>query len=492
MSRLSNRGLYAQMLTRTPVHEAIEYEPDYPLWSDGAAKRRWLILPPGETIDTSDMAHWNFPVGTKVFKEFSLRGKLLETRLVERIRDDTRSVKGDFFMGTFVWNSDQSDAFLFDDGVQNVLGTEHDVPEKTACPQCHKGEPSAVLGISAVQGSRSGMLDTLAKRNLLSDDPGRNFPIPGDEIQIAAVGYLNANCGHCHSAEGIANQMRLRFLPTDADQPIEQSDFYTTTIHHKITDWKVPPDDVDERIVPGDTDHSAITYRMKQRGTEKPASDDAMPPLATEQVHLEGVAAVEAWIRTMPHDLVVPEDSETGGGAGAGDAAAGGGGAGGRDEHAAAAGSAGSRAAQADHPNAGTGESHNAHAIAGSDAKASTGNTGSSGHAAAGVGGSAGAENAGGAGAGGMAGASSAGAPSSEAGAGAGGAPATPVDGGSSDGSSGVGGDTNGQAGQSGDAGGGGAAGSVEAPSMPAAGSGGGAAHDDHDHDHQTDEQPPP
>jgi hypothetical protein len=304
-TRLSTRGLYSDIASRTTVPGAIEYEPDYPLWSDGVQKRRWMILPAGTQIDTHNMAHWQFPIGTKLFKEFSVRGRLIETRLIERVSNKTGHVKNDYFMGTFVWSADQSEAVLTSDGVRDALDTDHDVPEQTACVECHRGEPGAYLGVSAVQLSRSGMLDTLAKRSLLSVDPKRSFPIPGDEIQVAAVGYMNANCGHCHSAHGVADLMRLRFLPEQADLPIEQSEVYTTTIGQKITDWKVHPDELQQRVVPGDPDHSALLYRMLQRGKEKPARDDQMPPLASERVHHEGIAAVRAWILTMPRDLTV-------------------------------------------------------------------------------------------------------------------------------------------------------------------------------------------
>src|SRR5205085_7601691 len=86
LANLSSRGLYSDIAARKVVPGAFEYKPDYPLWSDGADKRRWIILPEGAEIDTSDMAHWVFPLGTKFFKQFSRNGKLLETRLVERIK----------------------------------------------------------------------------------------------------------------------------------------------------------------------------------------------------------------------------------------------------------------------------------------------------------------------------------------------------------------------------------------------------------------------
>jgi hypothetical protein len=33
------------------------YDPSLSMWADGAEKRRFIRLPPGTTIDTSDMDH---------------------------------------------------------------------------------------------------------------------------------------------------------------------------------------------------------------------------------------------------------------------------------------------------------------------------------------------------------------------------------------------------------------------------------------------------
>src|SRR4051812_41872174 len=65
--------------------DVIAYEPQFQLWSDAATKRRWIYLPPGMQIDTSDMDFWQFPVGTKVWKEFTRGGIRVETRLIMRI-----------------------------------------------------------------------------------------------------------------------------------------------------------------------------------------------------------------------------------------------------------------------------------------------------------------------------------------------------------------------------------------------------------------------
>ena len=58
------------------------FSPQYPLWSDGASKRRWIYLPAGTTIDAADAYEWNFPVGTKLWKEFAFGGRRVETRFL--------------------------------------------------------------------------------------------------------------------------------------------------------------------------------------------------------------------------------------------------------------------------------------------------------------------------------------------------------------------------------------------------------------------------
>src|SRR5688500_4722934 len=59
--------------------ESLAFAPQYPLWSDGAAKRRWIRLPAGTSVDAAG-ADWVFPVGTRLWKEFSVAGRRVETR----------------------------------------------------------------------------------------------------------------------------------------------------------------------------------------------------------------------------------------------------------------------------------------------------------------------------------------------------------------------------------------------------------------------------
>src|SRR5215510_369192 len=136
---LSETGLYAKNgvgghLKRTADQEALvvdprnrPFSPQYPLWSDGAHKQRWVYLPPGAPIDVTNVDAWTFPVGTKFWKEFTFNGRRVETRFLWRADD-----RGWVF-ASYKWNDAQTDAALApaegDIAVADIDGTKrHSIP----------------------------------------------------------------------------------------------------------------------------------------------------------------------------------------------------------------------------------------------------------------------------------------------------------------------------------------------------------------------------
>ena len=278
---LSQTGLYVDIERKELAPDLEAFEPAYPLWSDGADKQRWLRLPRGARIDSADMDHWRFPVGTMFWKEFGRDGRRLETRLIAR----TGEGKDDLWMGAFVWLDDESDARFVPDGEKNVLGTEHDVPTVKNCGTCHNGEPGRILGYSAVQ-----QRDVEAERFTV---PPVAFEVPGDEVAQRALGYLHANCAHCHNPGGSARpdtDMNLRLALSDA-RP-EDTATYRSTIDEALQYFESGPFEL--RVAPGAPDQSGLLFRMTERGPKT-----QMPPLATEQVDDDGIAAVRAWIEAL-------------------------------------------------------------------------------------------------------------------------------------------------------------------------------------------------
>jgi hypothetical protein len=102
---LSETGLYVKGSSTQIDPQNVAFSPQYPLWSDGTRKRRWIYLPPGATIDASKADAWEFPTGTRLWKEFAL-DRRVETRFIERLPD------GAWRFAAYVWNEDGTDATL--------------------------------------------------------------------------------------------------------------------------------------------------------------------------------------------------------------------------------------------------------------------------------------------------------------------------------------------------------------------------------------------
>ena len=269
------------------------FAPTHVLWSDGAVKRRWISLPAGARVDTTDIDHWRFPVGTRFWKEFAAPdGTLLETRLIERIAA-TGDTEQDYWLGAFVWRADGSDAEFAEAGAIDVNGTQHDVPAAKRCPTCHRGEPGMSLGFSTMQLSGAGVGVRLAALNAsgLLSTPIAETPTPGDVTIAAGIGYLHANCGHCHNPGGSAwpdASMDLRLYA--ADTTPSTTAVYRTAVGVPLSRFEQPGYTL--RISPGDPAASGIIYRMSQRG-----SSDQMPPIATELVDPDD--SVTTWIDSL-------------------------------------------------------------------------------------------------------------------------------------------------------------------------------------------------
>jgi mono/diheme cytochrome c family protein len=290
--RLSQTGLFVDGQTDTLSPKARAYEPAFALWSDGASKRRWIELPEGARIDTTDMDDWSFPVGTKLWKEFSLRGRRIETRLLVKVGPAASEWAG----AAYVWDAYQLDATLAPEGVKNADGQGYEVPSAADCGGCHGGRKSHVLGFSAVQLAKPGLplaLEDLQREGLLTTAPVTRPSIPGDDVERAALGYLHANCGHCHNsarpprgdgARCYDPQRRIDFwLPSGAEGDARELPAATTTVPRFVT--------------PGEPDESRLIALVSRRG-----GLSYMPPLGSHRVDPDGVSQLRVWIEGLKRE----------------------------------------------------------------------------------------------------------------------------------------------------------------------------------------------
>ncbi len=297
---LSETGLYEADMT-TITEGVLPFAPEHALWSDTAVKQRWIKLPAGSQIDTSEMDYWVYPVGTKLFKEFSRDGVRVETRLLQKIEE------GEWFLRAFQWNEEQTDAEARPDGVFDASGTEHDIPSENQCINCHDKMPDIALGFTALQLSHDGegvTLQQLIDEDRLSDPPAGPFTIPGTDTERAALGYLHANCGNCHQPRSfVANMVDMYlWLPTGDLGDVASTPTVLTSVGQRAAQTYFPGGDggggetsFDTRIVAGDPDSSIVALRMTTRETGQ-----AMPPVGSELIDDEGASAVRQWIAEMP------------------------------------------------------------------------------------------------------------------------------------------------------------------------------------------------
>lgn len=314
-NHLDCTGLYASFASKTPADGVKPYAPGAQLWSDDAVKTRFVYLPPGTTIDATNLDDWKLPVGTKLWKEFALDGKRIETRLYAKVAE------GSWKHTTYRWKADESDAERLDTGEMVPRadgGPDYEVPRSDQCNVCHKGRTEPTLGFEAVSlalpGASGATLAALVDAKLLAPaPPATATPIPDDGTAKAAkaLGWLHANCGSCHSSStkaeayytGTFFQIRAGQL-----QPVDggvknggQLDAVKTTCG--LGSSKSNPDGGAPlfRLQPGSPQTSAIYVLPASRAPQgaQPNPNQQMPPIVSHRVDPDGIAALKDWISAL-------------------------------------------------------------------------------------------------------------------------------------------------------------------------------------------------
>ncbi len=292
--------------------QVLPFVPQYPLWSDGASKQRWVSIPEGESIDGSDPDNWVLPAGTRLWKELAFAGgehgtERVETRYLEKLPD------GSFRFATYLWDSALGDAVLAPEaGLSDVHGLpggkSHDLPGRADCRTCHEGRSGTVLGFNALQLSPdrdpraphaepvpAGAVDLngLVERGLLRGFPRELLEKPprivaSSALSRAAQGYLFGNCSGCHNASGPLAELGLDF-DQSATAPSHELSYVGAPSR-----FRLPGERASLRVSAGRPQQSAVWFRMQSR-----APIAQMPPLGTELVDRDGLRLISGWITSL-------------------------------------------------------------------------------------------------------------------------------------------------------------------------------------------------
>ena len=322
-------GLYVEHSCDQLATGVRHYEPLYELWSDGATKDRFIFLPEGKQIDVANPDRWTFPLGTRLYKTFSVEGRRIETRVIEKIKDEPGVESWTFL--AYRWSDDELSVSAADPaGESNVLGTQHDIPSQTQCKGCHTMTTSvpttitdattgavttaavtknqdAVNGFGAIQLNHPDAGAGVTLRDLKlrgvffnsTGGPGVDVDaahIPGDAKAQAALGYLHANCAQCHG--GASPRAGLNMTAKVGMTTLDDAPTVKTGVCACLGRWtgRSNPDGQPyvRRAVSGHSEISGIVGRMSVRG-----AGEQMPPLGTEVVDDVGLAAVSDWIDSL-------------------------------------------------------------------------------------------------------------------------------------------------------------------------------------------------
>lgn len=312
-ARLSQTGAFADVAGLVPAQGLLPYDVNSPLWSDGAAKRRWIAVPndgapyqPWEQIGFAATGEWTFPRGTVFVKHFELPGApavRLETRLL--VVDAVGGVYG----VTYKWRADGSDADLLpaaldeDHVVAAANGPRTQIwsyPGRADCLVCHTATAGHVLGVNTRQLNRgfgygggarpAQQLTTWAHLGLFAPGSFKDSELGGyarlAEISATTVdaglrvrSYLDANCGFCHRPGGAPTPFDFRF-----DTPLDRQGIIGAPVVSNFGMGGM------RLVAPGDLRHSMLPLRMGAQDTSR------MPPLARNTPDQDALALMALWI----------------------------------------------------------------------------------------------------------------------------------------------------------------------------------------------------
>lgn len=322
-ARISELGAFTDLESLTPAPGLIPYRVNSPLWSDRAAKQRWMAIPndgefdsPEEQIQFDPTREWTFPEGTVFVKHFELPRQMDGSG--ERTSLETRFfIIGEGGRGyglTYRWNEAGTEAFLLGGGTseqfevwedgQLSFSQTWDFPSREQCISCHNSTAKFVLGVKTHQlngdyfypglGRSMNQLEYLSQLGLFRQNIGspetymRSYAIDDAtaDLELRVRSYLDANCSFCHRLQGVATaNMDLRL-----NIPLVLQNLINAPTASSFSD--------PNRLVvePGSHETSEIWIRD--------ASEDEhrMPPIASNLVDEVYVDALAEWIDQLPED----------------------------------------------------------------------------------------------------------------------------------------------------------------------------------------------
>ena len=302
---LSAYGLFADAAAGTPAEGVMAYDLVNPLFSDHAAKHRFVFVPGGKAARYDAENVFDFPVGTVLVKTFAFAPDMrapdagaykVETRLLIHKENGWAAYP-------YVWNEEGTEAVYAPVGARRAVETispagaplsiSYAVPNQNQCKNCHQAGPAiSPIGPKARNLGHKGQIEAWAAAGILEGVPATLPAVPSvydlsQPLEARARAWLDINCAHCHKPDGSASNSGLVLSSTEAD-PVKLG------IGKRPVAAGRGAGDLFQVIVPGAPDRSILAYRM---ASTEPGV--AMPELGRSVHDPEGLALIREWIAGM-------------------------------------------------------------------------------------------------------------------------------------------------------------------------------------------------
>lgn len=313
--KLSDYNFFEEPLKElSPVEGVLPYELITPLFTDYAKKKRFVWMKDGASAHyDGDGEVLSFDDGAVLIKNFYYNNvqpanetRILETRLLYKIN-------GEWFFGEYVWNDEQTEAYLDMDGsytpvewmdqdANTLRSTDYRIPSETECLTCHKSDSEPIpigpkpqnmnkdfqytsgtinqlemwQSVGYLSGGLPGTIETVA-----------DWQDPSALLSDRVRSYIDINCGHCHREGSHCDYRPVRFAYNESEDPnnlgicVEPDEEINSTLTHIIS--------------PGNIERSVMHFRLN-------ATNEAvrMPLLGRSLVHEEAVDLIEEYINSLP------------------------------------------------------------------------------------------------------------------------------------------------------------------------------------------------
>ena len=307
--KLSDYEFFNDAIAQIPAENVYSYVLHSALFSDYADKHRFVYVPKGKKAKFIPNEVYEFPIGSALVKTFSypqaLNGgrMLLETRLLLH-------QESGWMAHTYVWNKEQSEAYLkvtghthesmlyYLDGEKKYI--DYRVPNQNQCKECHLkndvimpiGPKSRNLNFSIQYKEKiANQISYWMEKNMVENhiplDLIVNWADGAAPLNAKARAYLDINCGHCHMPGGSADTTGLNLNLTETNAT-------KLGIYKKPVAAGRASEGMKFSIVPGEPKESILLHRMDSLDPGV-----MMPESGRKLTHSEGVALINDWIISL-------------------------------------------------------------------------------------------------------------------------------------------------------------------------------------------------